>query len=197
MPPRRTRRLWSLLVSCPIAYSYAVYQIVDVQTSRRPRRPWGKTIEHRSFGREFHVLRLASADRLWFPSFEIALVSDHVRPVHRAQRHAHRRGNRRLRPPAVAQQQHVVTLVHARMSSTPRRSFQPPQIAFVAFDQLFTPNQMVSTNHIPRPMKNGLRSSVQPQALSIDAATKAGLGVVAVPPKVAQTFPAAQEYGGN
>jgi Crp-like helix-turn-helix domain len=45
--------------------------------------------------------------RLGFERLEPAAVIGHVRPVHRAQRHTHRFGNRRLRHPAFAQQHHL------------------------------------------------------------------------------------------
>jgi hypothetical protein len=74
----------------------------------------------------------------------------------------HRYRNLGLGHPAFAQQHHLDALAHGRMSSTPQRSFQPPQLAFVAFDHLFTPNQTVSANHIPRPMKIRLQASARP-----------------------------------
>jgi hypothetical protein len=57
------------------------------------------------------------------------------------------------------------------MFSPPQRSFQPPQLAFVAFDHLFTPNQMIPTNHILHSMKISGRSLARPpQMPSIHAA---------------------------
>ena len=57
---------------------------------------FGKTCQQDPFLGQGHVLALASTARLGFERLEPAAVIGHVRPVHRAQRHTHRFGNRRL-----------------------------------------------------------------------------------------------------
>jgi len=79
-----------------------------------------------------------------------------MRPVHRAQRHAHRFGNRRLRHPAFAQQHHLNALTPLGISFPAQRRLQPTDLAFGAFDHLFPPNQMAKESHLaskgkPRP----------------------------------------------
>jgi len=71
-------------------------------------------------------------------------------------------GNGRLRHPTFAQQHHLDALAQRRMFSLSQRSFQPPQLALVAFDHLFAPNQMIPTNHILHSMKISRRSSARP-----------------------------------
>ena len=97
-----------------------------------------------------HVLALASTARLGFERLEPAVVIGHMRPVHRAQRHAHRRGNRRLRHSAFAQQHHLDVLALLGRGLPSQRRFQPPHLALAAFDHLFSPNQVVPVNHTPQ-----------------------------------------------
>src|SRR6266480_4781650 len=59
----------------------------------------GKAREQGLFLGQRHVFALASAAGLGFERLEPTVVIGHVRPVHRAQRHAHRFRNRRLRHP--------------------------------------------------------------------------------------------------
>jgi hypothetical protein len=70
-----------------------------------------------------------------------------VRTVHRAQRHAHRICNRRLRYPTLTQQHHLDALALRRWHLPVKRSFQPPHLGFAAFGHLFAPNQMAQENH--------------------------------------------------
>ena len=57
------------------------------------------------------------------------VVVGHVRPVHRAQRHAHCRGNQRLRHPALAQQHHLDALTLLGRYFPSQCCFQPPDLA--------------------------------------------------------------------
>jgi hypothetical protein len=75
------------------------------------------------------------------------VVIGHVRPVHRAQRHAHCCGNQRLRHSALAQQHHLDALTLLGRYFPSQRCFQPPDLAFGALDHLFSPNQMIGANH--------------------------------------------------
>src|SRR5271165_6666869 len=114
------------------------FEILDVQhltgSSRLGEaRQQGLLLGHR------HVLALASATRLGFERLHPTLVKRHVRSVHRAQRHAHRRRNRRLSHPTLAQQNHLNALpLHGGYLPAQRR-LQPSDFAFPAFDHLFAP----------------------------------------------------------
>jgi len=79
----------------------------------------------------------ASAIRLRLERLDAAVVIGHVRAVHRAQRHAHRSRNRRLRHATLAQQHHLDALALRSRKLPPQRGFQPPHLGFAAFDDLF------------------------------------------------------------
>src|ERR687887_534836 len=121
-------------------------EIMDVQHLAGPGR-FGKAREQGLFFGQRHVLVLASAIRLGLERVNAALVIGHVRAVHRAQRHAHRSRNRRLRHPALTQQHHLDALALRGRYLPSQRSFQPPHLGFAAFDHLFPPNQMAQANH--------------------------------------------------
>ena len=76
------------------------------------------------------------------------MVKGHMRAVHRAQRHPHRRRNRRLRHTTFTQQHHLNALALRCRNFPPQRSFQPPHFGFAAFDYLFPPNQIAPANYI-------------------------------------------------
>jgi hypothetical protein len=123
-----------------------------------------------------HVLALASAARLRFERLDPTVVIGHVRPVHRARRHAYRRCNQWLRHLALARQHHLdaPTLLGGYFPS--RRCFQPPDLALGAFDHLFPPNQMIRGNHTLRPEDKSLRCPLHGTAsASIQSAMEAVL----------------------
>jgi len=62
---------------------------------------------------------------LGFQGFDAAVVVGHVGTVHRAQRHAHRSRNRRLRHPTLTQQHHLDALALRRRYLPAKRSSQP------------------------------------------------------------------------
>src|SRR6516165_3072687 len=121
-------------------------EIMDVKDLAGTGR-FGKTREQSLFFGQRHVLVLASTIRLRFERPDAAVVIGHVRAVYRAQRHAHRSRNRRLRHPALTQQHHLDALALRRRYLPSQRSFQPPHLAFAAFGHLFFSNQMVQANH--------------------------------------------------
>src|SRR5262249_50510168 len=121
-------------------------EIVDVQHLPGAGR-FGKPREQGFFFGQRHVLVLASAIRLGFEGLDAAVLIGHVRTVHRAQRHAHCRRNRRLGHPTLTQQHHLDALALRRRYLPAQRSFQPPHLGFAAFDHLFSPNQMAQANH--------------------------------------------------
>ena len=73
-------------------------KIVDVQHLPRTRR-FGKTREQGVFFGQCHVFVFAPTIRFGLERFDPTVVMDHMRAVYRAQRHAHRCRNRRLRHP--------------------------------------------------------------------------------------------------
>src|SRR5262245_47788309 len=83
-----------------------------------------------------HVFVFASAVRLGLERRDAALVIGHVRTVHCAQRHTHRRRNRGLRHSALTQQYHLDALALRSGYLPPQRSLQPPHFGFAAFDHL-------------------------------------------------------------
>jgi hypothetical protein len=70
-----------------------------------------------------------------------------VRAVHRAQRDAHRRRNRRRRHSTLTQQRHLDELA-LRRRYLPRAA-QLSAAPVSAFDHLFSPNQMAQAPHTP------------------------------------------------
>lgn len=58
------------------------------------------------------------------------VVISHGRAVHRAQRHAHCRRNRRLRQATLTQQRHLDALARRCRYFPPQRRFQPPHLGF-------------------------------------------------------------------
>src|SRR5439155_4513551 len=91
-----------------------------------------------------------------------AVVIGHVRPVDRAQRHAHRCRNRGLSHPALAQQHHLDALALRGRYLPSQRRFQPAHFGFAAFGHLFPPNQMATANHSSWP-ENNSRAAQLPQ----------------------------------
>src|SRR5262249_36363606 len=111
-----------------------VLEIVNVQQFARPGRI-GKARQQRLLLGNRHVLTLSSAARLRLESFDAALVISHVRAIDRAQRTPHRRRNWRLRQALLAQQHHPEALALLFRDVLPtQRLFEPPNLAFVAFD---------------------------------------------------------------
>jgi hypothetical protein len=95
-----------------------------------------------------HVLAPPSAARLRLERFEAAMVVGHVRAIDRAQRNAHRRGDRRLRHPAFTQQYHLDASA-LRLGYFPaQRRFQLLNLPFAAFAHPFPPNQFIRGKHI-------------------------------------------------
>ena len=101
------------LVGWPIAFSEAVLRSWMFNISPAPAA-LAKRGKQGLFLGQGHVLVFASAIRLGLERGDAALVIGHVRTVHRAQRHAHRRGDRGLRHPAFAQQHHLDALALRR-----------------------------------------------------------------------------------
>src|ERR1017187_2929010 len=87
---------------------------------------------------------------------------------------ARRFGNRGLRHPAFAQQNHLNALSPSGFSPPAQRCFQLTDLVPVAFDHLFPPNQMVKPNHTSRRKENSVPSSLPGAALvSIQSAMEA------------------------
>src|SRR5580704_9426225 len=97
----------------------------------------GKTRQQSLLPGKRHVLALAAADRLRLERLDPAVVIGHVGAVHGAQRNSHRRRDRRLRHPALAQQYHLDALTLCRWDFPPQRRLQFPYLAFAAFDHRF------------------------------------------------------------
>src|SRR3984893_15900545 len=114
----------------------ARFEIVDVQYFVGSGG-LGKAEHQGFFLFQRHVLALASATWFRLERLDSAVVIGHVRPVHRAQRHAHCRGNQSLRHPALAQQHHLDALTLLGGYFPSQRCFQPPDLALGAFDHLF------------------------------------------------------------
>src|SRR5208282_6544317 len=114
-------------------------EIVDVQHFAGSSG-LGKTRQQGLFLLQRHVLALASAAWSRLECLDATVVIGHVRPVHRAQRYAHCRGNQRLRHPALAQQHHLDALTLLGRYFPSQCCFQPPDLASGAFDHLFPPN---------------------------------------------------------
>jgi hypothetical protein len=121
-------------------------EIVDIQHLARPGG-LGKTRQQSLLPGKRHVLALAAADRLRLERLDPAVVIGHVGAVHGAQRNSHRRRDRRLRRPALAQQYHLDALTLCRWDFPPQRRLQFPYLAFAAFDHRF-PRISGQTNHI-------------------------------------------------
>src|SRR5271165_1082591 len=111
-------------------------EIVDIQHLARPGG-LGKTRQQSLLPGKRHVLALAAADRLRLERLDPAVVIGHVGAVHGAQRNSHRRRDRRLRHPALAQQYHLDALTLCRWDFPPQRRLQFPYLAFAAFDHRF------------------------------------------------------------
>src|SRR5580658_2280749 len=111
-------------------------EIVDIQHLARPGG-LGKTRQQSLLPGKRHVLALAAADRLRLERLDPAVVIGHVGAVHGAQRNSHRRRDRRLRHPALAQQYHLDALTLCRWEFPPQRRLQFPYLAFAAFDHRF------------------------------------------------------------
>src|SRR5271165_2550825 len=124
---------------------------------------------------------LAASIRLGLERLDATVVIGHVRTVHRAQRHAHRLCNRRLRHPTLAQQHHLDALTMRGCNLPSQRCFQPPDLGFAALDHLFLPNQMVTANHTSSP-ENNSRSSSAPPPQNFDS-TGYGGGITWVKPR--------------
>ncbi len=79
----------------------------------------------------------AAGGRLRLERLDPTVVIGHVGAVHGAQRNSHRRRDRRLRHPALAQQYHLDALTLCRWDFPPQRRLQFPYLAFAAFDHRF------------------------------------------------------------
>src|SRR6266568_5857499 len=136
-------------------------EIMDVQHLAGAGR-LGKAYQQGLFLGQAHVLALAAAIRLGLERFDAAVVIGHVRPVDRAQRHAHRCRNRGLSHPTLAQQHHLDALALRGRYLPSQRRFQPAHFGFAAFGHLFPPNQMATANHSSWP-ENNSRAAQLPQ----------------------------------
>jgi hypothetical protein len=107
-------------------------EIVDVQ-HLAGTGCFGKARQQSLLLGQRHVLVFATAIRPRLERLDAAVVIGHVRAVHRAQRHAHRRRNSGLRHSALTQQHHLDALALRSRYLPSQRSFQPPHLGFAAY----------------------------------------------------------------
>src|SRR5580704_17296810 len=130
----------------------------------------GKTRQQSLLPGKRHVLALAAADRLRLERLDPAVVIGHVGAVHGAQRNSHRRRDRRLRRPALAQQYHLDALTLCRWDFPPQRRLQFPYLAFAAFDHRFPRISGQSESH-------RLPNAWHPVTIKLVDSTRYGSGI--------------------